>query len=191
MSETTINNVVEPQTKKKGRPKKDVLYNEKGERLTKGGKSVDKRQFTSIENLKKSPLFQDIMTAKNARKQKVKAEKAGEVDDADDEKEEVVVEKKPVVEEYEIPESEDEADEFEIEEYVVKPKGKPQVVEVEVEKVIEKVVEKVVEKEVVKPDPKQAEKIRILEEGNKQMTSYMNLLRQLDNAGIRHSGVRY
>ena len=145
MTEPVVEVVIEPQTKKKGRPKKPVQYNEKGERLTKKG-TVDKRKESSLKNLEKSQVYQDLMKAKKAREEKVKAE-LNNIPDTESEPDEE-------------PEPEpEEADEWEIEEYVVKEKGKPQVIE----------VEKIVEKEVVTPDPRERERIRQLEHANKQL----------------------
>lgn len=146
MAEPIENISVEPETKetkKRGRPKKEIKYNEKGERLTAKG-TVDKRRETSIKNLEKSVIYQDIMKAKEARAEKVKVEIAQIPDESESEEEE-------------------EPDEFEIEEYIVKPKGEPQVVEVE------KIVEKIVEKEIIKPDPREKERIRKLELANKEL----------------------
>jgi hypothetical protein len=113
----------------------EVKYNEKGERLNKDGKTVDKRQFQSKKNLEKSTVYQAVQAVKKKQKSLL-----------DD----------PVESDSESEASEEE-DEFEIEQLIVKPKGEPQVVE----------VEKIVVHEVLKEDPIKDQKLRKLEENNK------------------------
>lgn len=127
--------------KKRGAPKiakpeikagKIVIRNELGQRLTRKG-TIDRRGEQGLKNLQKSTVFQAIQKSKEA---KAKASK--------------VLELEPDSES-----SDEEADEYHVEEIVVKKKAEPQVVEVE------KIVEKVVEVE--KPDlesKKIAEKLK-------------------------------
>ena len=166
MSQTNeIAKPIESETKKKGRPKKaSPKYNEEGLRLNKKGDKVDKRQFTSIKNLEKSKLYQDIMKAKESKKEKVVAV-ASQIPDSESE-------------------SEEEKDEFEIEEYIVKPKGQPQVVEVE------KIVEKEVIKEVVKPDPKELLRIKKLEEANQHLAKQVSINATMDRIKYLRSTIR-
>lgn len=65
--------VREKPPKKAGRPKKDVVRNEKGERLTKKG-TVDKRAEQGLVNLQKSKVYQKILENK-----KLKEETKGKV----------------------------------------------------------------------------------------------------------------
>jgi hypothetical protein len=52
--------------KVKGRPKKEVLRNEKGEKLTKKG-TVDRRGETGLKNLQKSRVYQQILENKKLK----------------------------------------------------------------------------------------------------------------------------
>jgi len=65
--------VREKPPKKAGRPKKEVVRNEKGERLTKKG-TVDKRAEQGLVNLQKSKVYQKILENK-----KLKEETKGKV----------------------------------------------------------------------------------------------------------------
>lgn len=81
----------------KGRPKKEVLRNEKGEKLTKKG-TVDRRGETGLKNLQKSRVYQQILENK-----KLKEETQGKVavyspivdDDTSDDDIEFVIEEDP------------------------------------------------------------------------------------------------
>lgn len=87
--------------KKMGRPKKEVLRNEKGERLTKKG-TVDKRGETGLQNLQKSRVYQQILENK-----KLKEETKGKVailtpivdDDTSEDDVEFVIEEDPDIKE--------------------------------------------------------------------------------------------
>lgn len=82
---------------KAGRPKKEVLRNEAGQRLTKKG-TVDKRAEASMKNLQKSRVYQQILENK-----KLKEETKGKVavlspivdDDTSDDDIEFVIEEDP------------------------------------------------------------------------------------------------
>ena len=86
---------------KAGRPKKEVLRNEKGERLTKKG-TVDKRAEASMKNLQKSRVYQQILENK-----KLKEETKGKVavfspivdDDTSEDDVEFVIEEDPDIKE--------------------------------------------------------------------------------------------
>lgn len=58
--------VREKPPKKAGRPKKEVVRNEKGERLTKKG-TVDKRAEQGLVNLQKSKVYQKILENKKLK----------------------------------------------------------------------------------------------------------------------------
>ena len=73
---TELKNDVIPR-KKMGRPKKEVLRNEKGERLTKKG-TVDKRGETGLQNLQKSRVYQQILENKKLRKTQTSRKKKHE-----------------------------------------------------------------------------------------------------------------
>ena len=64
---TELKNDVIPR-KKMGRPKKEVLRNEKGERLTKKG-TVDKRGEQGLANLQKSKVYQQILENKKLKQE--------------------------------------------------------------------------------------------------------------------------
>jgi len=89
--------VREKPPKKAGRPKKEVVRNEKGERLTKKG-TVDKRAEQGLVNLQKSKVYQKILENK-----KLKEETKGKVailspivdDDTSDDDIEFVIEEDP------------------------------------------------------------------------------------------------
>lgn len=66
-------------------PKKEVLRDPDGNRITKSGR-VDKRSVSSKENLQKSPIYQNIIKAKEAlSKQPVVAEDDESDDESEDE----------------------------------------------------------------------------------------------------------
>jgi hypothetical protein len=83
--------------KPKGRPKKEVLRNEKGEKLTKKG-TVDRRGEQGLKNLEKSSVYKRILENK-----KLKEESKGKVavyspivdDDTSDDDIEFVIEEDP------------------------------------------------------------------------------------------------
>lgn len=117
--------------------KKLVLRDAEGRKLTKTG-AIDKRAESSLKNLAKSRVYQAIQQAKAAKKAPVL----------------------PVVESES--DSESDADEFEMEEMVVKKRSEPQIVEKEIIKEIpvEKIVEKIIEKEDVESKA-ELEKIKV------------------------------
>jgi len=57
-----------PKAEKRGRPKKEVIRNEQGQRLTKKG-TVDKRAETGLINLQKSRVYQRILENKKLKEQ--------------------------------------------------------------------------------------------------------------------------
>ena len=85
--------------KPKGRPKKEVLRNEKGEKLTKKG-TVDRRGEQGLKNLEKSSVYKRILENK-----KLKEETKGKVavyspivdDDTSDDDIEFVIEEDPEI----------------------------------------------------------------------------------------------
>lgn len=85
--------------KKMGRPKKEVLRNEKGEKLTKKG-TVDRRGEQGLKNLEKSSVYKRILENK-----KLKEETKGKVavyspivdDDTSDDDIEFVIEEDPEI----------------------------------------------------------------------------------------------
>jgi len=88
---------VQPKVEKRGRPKKEVIRNEAGQRLTKKG-TVDKRGESGLINLQKSRVYQRILENK-----KLKEETKGKVailspivdDDTSDDDIEFVIEEDP------------------------------------------------------------------------------------------------
>jgi hypothetical protein len=113
------------------RIRRGSVYNNDGLRLTKAGK-IDGRSLSSKRNLEKSRLYQAIKTTK-------------EKEYADFEAEFAKI-KKEVQTEPEIYTSDSELDEYveeeygEPEDYILKPKGQPQVIEKIVEVQVERIV---------------------------------------------------
>lgn len=100
--------------------KKPIMKNEEGQRLTKNG-SVDKRSMASIENLKKSSAYANIVKAKEGVKEAKKQEAEVNVVESEEEEEE---------------ESDEEP------EYEIQPKPKPIPIVVEEVKEIEEKTQK-------------------------------------------------
>ena len=138
-----------------------IVLNESGQRLNKDG-TVDKRQFQGTKNLQKSKIFQDIVTVKKDRLAKVK-ELANALE-SDSESEEDII-------------ADEEEDEYELEELVVKRKGEPQVVEVEVIK------------EVVREDPVKAVKLEKLEKVNRTLKQQFDHIEHLNRIDMMNRSI--
>ena len=153
-----------------GIKKRNTNYNEKGEKLTKKG-LVDKRVKQGLINLQKSKIFQAIQEAKKERKKKLETI----IDDSESEPEN---------------EPDSEPDELVVEEYIVKKKNEPQVVEkiVEVEKPVEKVIEKIVEKQI--DNPQLIKQVEHLKQNNKTLRRNFVLQKHLEEMEFRTKSLK-